>query len=83
MWALLLQCWNHDPTARPTALEVLNSVRIVLHNGWYIHSTAVLFVDSLVMSFDGRNKSGRPIRCQCVRDSDYFYDPYDRLLAFR
>lgn len=28
MWELLLQCWDHDPFARPDALSVLISVRV-------------------------------------------------------
>ncbi|QRW16281.1 Tyrosine kinase domain-containing protein [Rhizoctonia solani] len=27
MWSLLVQCWDHDPSARPTAREVLEKVR--------------------------------------------------------
>lgn len=26
LWALLVQCWDHDPEARPTALSVLEQV---------------------------------------------------------
>ncbi|KEP46218.1 tyrosine kinase domain protein [Rhizoctonia solani 123E] len=29
MWQLMLSCWNRDPAARPTAVEVLESLNTI------------------------------------------------------
>lgn len=31
MWMLLKHCWDYDPGARPTAYEVLDSVRVLTY----------------------------------------------------
>ncbi|EUC53477.1 hypothetical protein RSOL_004240 [Rhizoctonia solani AG-3 Rhs1AP] len=29
MWQLMVSCWNRDPAARPTAVEVLESLNTI------------------------------------------------------
>jgi hypothetical protein len=38
MWGLLVQCWDHDPAARPTARQTLDLVRTLLE---MIHTNGI------------------------------------------